>query len=246
VDLAKDCLDVALFTDRREVPAFWRDEAGLVLDEILPVRRGHDQYRFDLNGSVLKVNVIERGLPDTGASTITEVVVADAERAGTTSTDPDGTSIRFVTPVAPVDLDVVDVDGDDDDGVGQIGIRVAVADLARATAYYWSTLGWQRAGTAGARCGRTMLWFEERPDAVPTPALPVRGWGYITVQIRDCDAEHAAVLARGGVEGAPPITLGEVARFAMVRDPDGNWLELSQRASLTGPLPGVTRRPPAP
>ncbi|MEO5899931.1 MAG: VOC family protein [Ilumatobacteraceae bacterium] len=231
MDLAKDCLDVALFTDRREVPTFWRDEAGLVLDEILPVRRGHDQYRFDLNGSVLKVNVIERGLPGTGASTITAVVVADAERAGTTSTDPDGTSIRFVAP-------------DGADGVGQIGIRYAVADLSLATEYYWSTLGWDPAGTAGARCGRTMLWFEERPDVVPTPALPVRGWGYITVQIRDCDAEHARVLARGGVDGAPPITLGEVARFAMVRDPDGNWLELSQRASLTGPLPGVTRTPP--
>jgi predicted enzyme related to lactoylglutathione lyase len=231
VDLAKDCLDVALFTDRPDVPEFWRDEVGLTLDEILPVRRGHDQYRFDLNGSVLKVNVVERGLPDTGASTITEVVVADAARAGTMRTDPDGTSIRFVA-----------VGGDRIDDVAQIGIRYAVADLGRTTAYYWSTLGWEPIGDAGARCGRTVLWFEEQPAVVPTPALPVRGWGYITVQIRDCDAAHGAVLAGGGVEGAPPITLGEVARFAMVRDPDGNWLELSQRASLTGPLPGVTRR----
>jgi lactoylglutathione lyase len=27
-----------------------------------------------------------------------------------------------------------------------------------------------------------------------------------------------------------------VARISMVRDPDGNWMELSQRASITGSL----------
>jgi lactoylglutathione lyase len=33
-----------------------------------------------------------------------------------------------------------------------------------------------------------------------------------------------------------PITLGETARISFIRDPDGNWIELSQRASLVGPL----------
>jgi lactoylglutathione lyase len=32
------------------------------------------------------------------------------------------------------------------------------------------------------------------------------------------------------------VTLGSTARISMVRDPDGNWIELSQRASLTGSL----------
>jgi predicted enzyme related to lactoylglutathione lyase len=227
VDLAKDCLDVALFTDRADVPAFWRDTVGLTLDHILAVRRGHDQYRFDLSGSVLKVNVIEHGLPAHGASTITAVQVTDAARAGTSPADPDGTSIRFVAPGGETE---------------QIGIRFDVADLSRTMTYYTTTLGWERLAENAVRCGRTMLRFDERPALAPAPNLPVRGWGYITVQIRDCDAEHAAVLAGGGVEGAPAVTMGDVARFSMVRDPDGNWLELSQRASLTGPLPGVRRR----
>ena len=34
----------------------------------------------------------------------------------------------------------------------------------------------------------------------------------------------------------PAVTLGKTARISFVRDPDGNWIELSQRASLTGPL----------
>jgi lactoylglutathione lyase len=41
----------------------------------------------------------------------------------------------------------------------------------------------------------------------------------------------------GVAEGAAPVTLGEVARIAFVRDPDGNWIEISQRSSLTGKLP---------
>jgi hypothetical protein len=33
-----------------------------------------------------------------------------------------------------------------------------------------------------------------------------------------------------------PLTLGTTARIAMIRDPDGNWIELSQRASIVGSL----------
>lgn len=33
-----------------------------------------------------------------------------------------------------------------------------------------------------------------------------------------------------------PVTLGEVARISMILDPDGNWIELSRRASIVGSL----------
>ena len=46
--------------------------------------------------------------------------------------------------------------------------------------------------------------------------------------------EYEGILKRGGGEGYPPRTLGEVARFGFVRDPDGNWIEISQRFSLVG------------
>jgi hypothetical protein len=42
--------------------------------------------------------------------------------------------------------------------------------------------------------------------------------------------------ASGGREALAPTTLGTTARISMVRDPDGNFIELSQRASLTGSL----------
>ena len=40
----------------------------------------------------------------------------------------------------------------------------------------------------------------------------------------------------GAWEGRAPSVLGDVARISFVRDPDGNWIEISQRKSLTGSL----------
>ena len=62
------------------------------------------------------------------------------------------------------------------------------------------------------------------------------GFRYITVQIWNVDEEHQAVLARGGEEGRAPVVLGSTAKISFILDPDGNWIEISQRASLTGDL----------
>ena len=62
------------------------------------------------------------------------------------------------------------------------------------------------------------------------------GYRYITVQVWNVDQEHTDFLARGGVEARPPTTLGTTARISFIMDPDQNWIEVSQRASLTGTL----------
>jgi hypothetical protein len=64
-----------------------------------------------------------------------------------------------------------------------------------------------------------------------------RGLRYLTVHVRDVRAEHARLLALGWTEGTAPIKLGETAYISFVLDPDGVPIEISQRASLTGPLP---------
>lgn len=63
-----------------------------------------------------------------------------------------------------------------------------------------------------------------------------KGWRYITFQVFKVGDEHARILERGGREALKPTTLGTTARISMVRDPDGNWIEISQRASITGSL----------
>jgi predicted enzyme related to lactoylglutathione lyase len=77
---------------------------------------------------------------------------------------------------------------------------------------------------------------EASSDAPSDAGSEGRGFRYITFQVMRVDEEHARVLAGGGREALAPTTLGTTARISMVRDPDGNFIELSQRASLTGSL----------
>ena len=65
------------------------------------------------------------------------------------------------------------------------------------------------------------------------------GFRYLTVQVRDVRAAHQHLLDVGWTEGRAPVKLGETAFMVFVRDPGGSWVEVSQRASLTGPLPDV-------
>jgi lactoylglutathione lyase len=81
--------------------------------------------------------------------------------------------------------------------------------------------------------------FAQDLGAARTGEMRAPGYRYLTFQIFDADGEHRAMLHRGAEEGRPPVTLGATARFSFIRDPDGNWIEISQRASLTGPLPAT-------
>ncbi len=81
-----------------------------------------------------------------------------------------------------------------------------------------------------------MILFEQAPDAPSDALFEGLGYRYFTIQVRRVNEEHARAVADGGREGRAPLTLGDIARISFVRDPDGNWIELSQRASLTGSL----------
>ena len=124
-------------------------------------------------------------------------------------------------------------------GITQAGIRLAVRSLEAHRAFYAGALGlaeevWE--GGAAFRAGETLLILEVAADAPSDATMPGTGWRYITFQVFRVDADHARVLAAGGREAMPPTTLGTTARISMVRDPDGNWIELSQRASIVGTL----------
>jgi len=223
IEIVKNQLDVGLVSERPELVDFWRDEAKLVFDHSIPVVKGQVQYRFDERGSVVKVNIRKVLTGDT-RSGLEELLIARADVATPTPMeDPDGNRLCFVTPGT--------------EGVTQIGVRIAVPDLARTMAYYEGTLGFVKETANRVRCGDSVLIFEERSDAPSGFRQAEKGWLYLTVQVRNCDAETARIEAAGGQVAVAPMNLGEVARMAMVRDPDGNLLEISQRASLTGPLP---------
>jgi catechol 2,3-dioxygenase-like lactoylglutathione lyase family enzyme len=106
--------------------------------------------------------------------------------------------------------------------------------------FYIEALGLAEETADGAeaafRAGDSIILVDKDEDAPDSALIAGFGWRYITFQIFKVDEEHAFALAHGAKEGRAPVTLGETARISMIRDPDGNWIELSQRASIVGSL----------
>jgi lactoylglutathione lyase len=226
--LAKPRIDIGFATN--DAPAaltFWQNEIGLPFDYTQPIRRGYKQHRHDLCGSILKINQVYEPLPDNPPSGYRELLIARGDIAEPKPmTDPEGNRVMLV----PSGMF----------GIERIGIRLGVRDVEAHRRFYTEALGLTQGGSfAGAMtflAGDTVLIVEASTDAPGDAAFDGRGWRYITFQVFEVDREHAFVLAHGGREARAPVTLGTTARISMVRDPDGNWIELSQRASLTGSL----------
>jgi lactoylglutathione lyase len=227
MQLAKPRVDIGLNTNNLEpMLAFWQGEAGIRFDHVLPIQPGMKQHRHDANGSVLKINHYRDPLPDAPPSGYVEVIVA---REGVVRSkplmDPDGNRALLVPPGTL--------------GIEQIGIRLRVRDLSAHARFYADALGLSETpyehGKA-FRAGETILLLEQSGDAPSNATMQGKGWRYITFQVFKVDTEHARILEHGGREAMAPRTLGTTARISMVRDPDGNWIEISQRASITGSL----------
>ncbi len=223
--LAKPRIDVGLHTNLREpMLEFWQKRVGLPYEELLPMGRGLQQHRHGLNGSVLKINHAREPLGTEPACGYRELVIARPGLAAPERlTDPDGNAVWLVPP--------------GHEGVSAIAVDLAVRDEAAFHDFYGRALELEPAGPRAYRCGDSLLRFARDPSAVEAGRMTAGGYRYVTIQVFEVDREHAGILARGGREGAPPRTLGSVARISFVRDPDGNWIEISQRASLVGPLP---------
>lgn len=222
--LAKPHLDIGLFTnDIAAQRRFWGDTAGLHLDHELAVGPGWVQHRYDAHGSVIKVNLRDDPLPSLPASGYVGLTIARAGAPSWSGCHPGGDAVRLVPPGT--------------DGVVGIAITVRTPDPDRMLAFYLDALEFERAGPYTARCGDSLLFVVEGPGGMLNDDFIGANFRYLTVQIFDADAACAQIVARGGTLGRAPVTLGEVARYGFVCDPDGNWIEISARASLTGIVP---------
>lgn len=224
--LAKQHLDAGLFTNNEQpMLEFWQQEVGLAFEETLPLGGGVRQHRHAMNGSVLKLNAARDPLNAAPQSGYRELEIA---REGVVTprrlVDPDGNRIVLVPP--------------GHDGVAGIRVRMAVRSAEAFRRFFGAAMQFDEVDANAYRCGDSLVTFEEDASAVRTEPMRATGFRYLTVQVYDVDAEHRGIVERGGDEGRPPVTLGTTARVSFVRDPDGNWIEMSQRASLTGPLSG--------
>jgi catechol 2,3-dioxygenase-like lactoylglutathione lyase family enzyme len=224
MELAKLALDVGLFTNQPDtLLPFWQHEVGLPFDEMLPVGGGVHQLRHRIGESILKINHSRDPLPETPASGYRSLRIAtagiDSDRQ---LTDPDNNRVTLIP--------------EGTDRVTQLELTVAVRSIEAHTDFYERVLGLDRLDERRFSCGESLLALETAPDQADNSDMRRQGFRYITLQVFDVVTEHARILDRGGIEGRAPVRLGEVAYISFVRDPDGNWIEISQRKSLTGSL----------
>lgn len=227
MQLAKSVIDVGLSTNNLEpMLRFWQQDAAVRFDHVLPVRRGQKQYRHDEQGSILKINHCVEPLPAAPPSGYRELIIArEGLQKPQRMVDPDGNRVQLV----PAGYD----------GVTQLAVAMGVRSLGEHRRFYGDILGFAERswwGGSAFRLGDSLLLLGEDRAAAVDPVRQASGWRYITLQISDIDAVHDELRSKGVREGLAPITLGDVARISMILDPDGNWIELSRRASIVGGL----------
>lgn len=226
ISIVKMAIDVGVATNHLALAqTFWGDTLGLDHDHVLKVGGGVHQHRYDLHGAVLKLNHHRDPLEDLPTGLVGLTVVGPVPDTRLVR-DPDGVPVTVV-PALDDDL--------------RTEIHIEVTDLERSLDAIVSGLGAEPHGD-GARIGESRFDLREVPGRPATHRRDGRGIRYLTVQVRDVEAAHAHALAHGLTEGLAPVRLGDTAYISFVRLPDGDWVELSQRASLTGPLPDVANR----
>ena len=216
---AKPAFDVGFATNAiAEYTAFWGGQVGLAYDHLAKLGGGFHQHRWRQGGSIVKVNHTRSPLPDAAQGGYRGLTLASSKTSGLVT--PDGVPMTL-KPDPATDLT----------------LQVVANDLDAFARFYGQQLGLEPDGAHSFRLGRSRIVAESGEVAAPAPGWREKGLRYMTVQIFNCDA-LTAELERAGVEiGQPPRTVGQV-RYSFVRDADGNWIELSERASLTGkPIP---------
>ena len=228
MSLAKAFFDVGLFTNQRDAQQrFWSELVGLSFDHTLKLGGGVLQHRYNAGEAVLKLNDARDPLPSPVHAPIKELLVAlNGVNERSTLQDPDGNRITLL-PIGT-------------DGVEGLAVRLQVADLDASQQFYTQVLGCELIAPGLLRCGKAQLLLEQgdTPPQDDQQGLAATGLRYLTLQVFDCDAAYAEALGNGAKGEREPVTLGTTARIAFIRDPDGVWIELSERASVTGkPVP---------
>ena len=122
-----------------------------------------------------------------------------------------------------------------------IEIGIVIRDSEKSLAFYRDVLGLEYLGDlefpgnhmwrfqAG---GSVVKLLEQDPPATAAPAEPTAGFNYLSLFVSNLD-ELVDEVAAAGCEIAIPVTEFQPgARFAFVRDPEGNRIELLDVAGL--------------
>lgn len=223
MNLAKHYIDIGVRTNNMDAMLeFWTKKVGLPYNELLKVGGGVHQHRLALKGSIFKLNHVRSLLPENTPTGYKELLIASDVSETTSMRDPDGNKVTLV----PTGLH----------DITNIGMKMVVRSMKDAKRFFTRTVQAKPLANNRFKWGTTVFLLEEDKDAPIGGGMQGAGYRYVTVQVFKVDQEHAQALERGALEGSAPVTLGTTARISFITDPDNNWVEISQRKSLTGDL----------
>jgi lactoylglutathione lyase len=132
-----------------------------------------------------------------------------------------------------VGLSVADLDA-------QVAWYCAALDLTVSSPFEVQPLGLRGAFVVGGP--GIAIELLERDGSVPgiqavdqAEALLTRGYGHICLRVENVDELHGRLLAAGAAERMPPQAAPEAGvRMSFVSDPEGNLIELVDRAGPVG------------
>lgn len=225
VTLSKPQLDVGTMVhDWPAAEAFWRDVVGLPYTKFEKIGGGVRQYRFDGHGSVIKVNHSRQSMDSHPTVHRRLRIVSDRVAEPEVVHDTEGVEIELV-PAGH-------------DGIVDVEIVNAVRDMEAARRFWVEGLGADEIEPGRFRSGTSLVRCVVEPDLTRPTERSAPGFRYITVQVQDVDAAWQHLVDLGFHGEMAPFTLGDIARISFVRDFDGGYVEVSQRAEFTDrPLP---------
>lgn len=225
MDLAKRQLDIGtMIHDWDAAETFWAETVGLPYTKFEKIGGGVRQHRFDCRGSVIKVNHSRDQMPPQATIHRRLRIASEQVTEPKLVVDPEGVEIELV----PVGHDnIIDVE-----------VVNATADLAEARRFWVNGIGGTEIAPGRFRVGDSIVHCVEEPGLEKPVDRKGPGFRYLTVQVQHVDEAWSRLVDMGFVGEMPPTSLGTTARVSFVRDPDGGYLEVSERAEFTArPIP---------
>ena len=222
MQLAKPALDVGLYTNQIDATlAFWQEQAQVPFVELLKVGGGLHQHRHAIGDSILKINHSREPVPQAPPSGLARLeIFTDQVEESLELLDPDQNEVLL----SPTDADEP----------YNLCLHMRANNPEEAAHFYGDILELPGSMASGFTVGVSKITITEgKVDQVERGAI---GYRYLTLQVFDVVETHNRIISLGGIEGMAPVRLGDVAYISFVRDPDGNWIEISQRKSITGSL----------
>ena len=219
--LSKNVLDIGYFTDNLDdTLTFWNQELGLSSEEPVPYNDGLIQFRLPLRETIIKVNYSEKKLtnPPTGYSEL--YIAMEGISSPKKVINPDGELITLV-PVGFL-------------GIKETAIKVKVNNLESHANFYENAMGFDRLNDRTFQVGSCLLFLDEQEKGRAAGHWVNLGFRYLTLHVMRIDETFSRMVAAGAEIGEKPYAIGDIAKISFLKDPDGNWIEVAQRASLAG------------